>query len=109
MPGWKRDAQTRQQRGYGKEWQRARDKALQRDKGLCQPCARLGRDTPAREVDHILPISKGGSNSIGNLQSICIPCHRAKTTEEGAEAQGRPLQPRVAFDPAGCPVWPDSR
>lgn len=32
------------------------------------------------EVDHIIPISKGGQ-SIGfdNLQTICVQCHKAKT------------------------------
>lgn len=31
------------------------------------------------EIDHIIPLSSGGSDSDDNLQCICIPCHATKT------------------------------
>ena len=74
---------TTTERGYGWQWEKARRQALERDHGLCQPCAAAGRLTPATEVDHICSKAEGGGDNIENLQSICSPCHRAKT---GAEA-----------------------
>ena len=42
-------------------------------------------DTPVRnepnlllEVDHIVPISKGGITSVENLQTLCWRCNRSK-------------------------------
>ena len=33
------------------------------------------------EIDHIIPISKGGRHSIGNLVSACRKCNRSKTNK----------------------------
>lgn len=41
------------------------------------PCAHCG-STADIEVDHIIPISRGGRHSIGNLQSLCRACNRSK-------------------------------
>jgi len=38
---------------------------------------------PATEVDHIVPKSAGGSDSMENLQGLCKPCHSRKTAYEG--------------------------
>lgn len=35
-------------------------------------------------VDHITPLSEGGTNDAGNLQALCGPCHRLKTSIEQA-------------------------
>lgn len=42
------------------------------------PCALCG-STDSIEIDHIVPIAKGGSHSIGNLQPLCRPCNRSKS------------------------------
>ena len=96
---------SRQARGYGRQWERQREAILARDMGLCQPCQRAERVTPAREVDHIVPKAEGGTDDPDNLQAICIPCHQAKTAEEAARAQGRTPKKRIAFDAQGRPVW----
>ena len=83
---------TRQQRGYGAEWQRTRQRILVRDNGMCCPCMREGRVQQAQQVDHIVNKAEGGSDDDANLQSICVPCHRAKSDEEarrGSTRRGR--------------------
>ncbi|ELV2160624.1 HNH endonuclease [Escherichia coli] len=36
----------------------------------------------AKTVDHIIPKAHGGSDADSNLQSLCWPCHKAKTARE---------------------------
>lgn len=60
-------------------------KVLRRDNWTCQLC---GRKTPqalrgtyddrAPELDHIMPISKGGAHSYANVQCACRACNMAK-------------------------------
>lgn len=40
-------------------------------------CCRLCNSTQI-SIDHIVPISKGGSNSIKNIQILCISCNSKK-------------------------------
>lgn len=73
----------------GRPWRRLRDSILQRDQYLCQPCKQAGRYTEATQVDHITPQAEGGTDDRVNLQSICGPCHEAKTTEESKRGVAR--------------------
>ena len=66
-------------RSLGDTWMAIRAKALARDRGLCQVCAASGRLRLASEVDHVIELADGGTDAMGNLQSICGPCHRAKS------------------------------
>lgn len=63
-------------------WRKVRKQVLQRDNYLCVMCAKQGRITPATDVDHIIPVAKGGSNMPDNLQSLCHECHKIKTSTE---------------------------
>ncbi len=74
--------QSRHQRGYGSKWDVIRARVLKRDKGLCQLCLRAGVVREAKTVDHIIPKAHGGTDADSNLQSLCWPCHKAKTARE---------------------------
>lgn len=42
-----------------------------------QPCYNCGtRDNLS--IDHIIPLSRGGNHSIGNLMTLCRPCNSSK-------------------------------
>lgn len=47
-------------------------------------CARCGVTTTL-EVDHDLPVSRGGTSILSNLRLLCGPCNRAKGTKTWAE------------------------
>lgn len=50
---------------------------LTRDNYKCIFCGRSSQQV-VLEVDHIKPFSKGGSNHINNLQTLCMDCNRGK-------------------------------
>ncbi|HCR1107374.1 TPA: HNH endonuclease [Klebsiella aerogenes] len=82
--GWQQyqRGQSRQARGYGGAWDIRRARILDRDKHLCQACLLEGRAVVARTVDHIVAKAHGGTDADSNLQSLCWPCHHAKTSRE---------------------------
>ncbi|MAS10311.1 HNH endonuclease [Salinisphaera sp.] len=41
------------------------------------------------ELDHVQPLSDGGSTDDSNTQALCIPCHREKTNAEVSERAKR--------------------
>lgn len=43
--------------------------------GKCLAC---GRDNVRMTMDHVIPLSKGGSNTINNIQPLCMPCNSTK-------------------------------
>lgn len=56
---------------------KTRFEVFKRDKFSCQFC---GEEAPkvVLEIDHILPVSKGGDNSLVNLVTACFNCNRGK-------------------------------
>lgn len=51
---------------------------FKRDSFTCQYCGRMAPEV-ILEVDHILPVSKGGKNDIFNLVTSCCDCNRGKS------------------------------
>jgi 5-methylcytosine-specific restriction enzyme A len=47
---------------------------FERDGYKCKKCGSIERLT----VDHIKPITKGGNNDLGNLQTLCLGCNIRK-------------------------------
>lgn len=50
---------------------------LRRDKFQCVLCGAGGSEANL-EVDHIVSVSRGGSDDIGNLRCLCFKCNRGK-------------------------------
>nr|WP_136252865.1 HNH endonuclease [Ningiella ruwaisensis] len=69
-------------RGYGWEWRKLRKIVLERDNHLCQICLKKGKAVTGNQCDHIIPKSRGGTDSLSNLQILCVDCHRKKTAKE---------------------------
>lgn len=62
-------------------WDAARTYVLHRDRFTCQRCQRRLR-VRELEVDHIVEVALGGASlDYDNLQTVCRPCHRAKTSD----------------------------
>lgn len=77
------DGRSRHKLGYTNTWLKAR-KAFLIAHPLCVECAKLGKTTPATEVDHIIP-HKGNKTLFWNeknWQPLCKSCHSKKTFTE---------------------------
>ena len=68
---------------------RIRGRALQtireqhfREHPLCVHCLEHGRVTAGTQVDHRVPLSKGGTDTANNRQSLCDECHKLKTIND---------------------------
>ncbi|MGH8738020.1 MAG: HNH endonuclease, partial [Burkholderiales bacterium] len=57
---------------------------LKRDNYRCAKCgASPASDHSVElEVDHIIPVARGGSNDLANLQSLCQKCNQGKKARQ---------------------------
>ncbi len=63
---------------------------LKRDHFTCQSCGKSPASypdleidaVPKLEIDHVQPHSKGGSDDLENLQTLCFLCNRGKGNSE---------------------------
>ena len=60
---------------------RLRHAVFQRDQYRCRECGASKEDGVTLEIDHIIPVAKGGTNDISNLQTLCKACNRGKYTD----------------------------
>jgi hypothetical protein len=58
---------------------RTRHLVLERDRFRCSDCGASPATGALLEVDHTIPISKGGSNDPSNLRTLCSDCNRGKS------------------------------
>lgn len=68
----------RSTRDYRGDWRRRRDEYLALHP-WCVFCLEAGRQTKARNVDHIRALKDGGTNEDSNLRSLCWSCHSRRT------------------------------
>lgn len=59
--------------------EKVRNEVWRRDEGKCVSCASREK----LEFDHIIPISKGGSSTVRNIELLCEACNRKKSSRIG--------------------------
>jgi hypothetical protein len=65
-----------------------REQVRRRDRGLCAAC---GRDCErvGWDADHVVALEDGGEHLLANAQTLCKPCHAAKTGRENSARAAR--------------------
>jgi 5-methylcytosine-specific restriction protein A len=83
------DRQADQKFYKGKRWLAVRAAHLEYEP-LCRMCRKDGKLAAATHVDHIIPRDRGGAEyDDANLQSLCMPCHSAKTRRDEKAGAGQ--------------------
>lgn len=70
---------------------------------LCRHCNQRGLITPAEEVDHIVPLAYGGTDTDDNVQCLCRECHAIKSAYEDTSHGGASNHPDW-LRPSAIPV-----
>ena len=81
--GRKAWATTSTKRTRGSRWQSIRRQVIREAHGKCAHCP-----MPGAQVDHVTPLTQGGTDDLSNLQLLCIACHDRKTKAERRPRQG---------------------
>lgn len=55
---------------------------FKRDHYRCQICGSYASDDLTLEVDHKIPVAKGGTNEPENLWTLCFDCNRGKSDSD---------------------------
>ncbi len=71
----KRQVSNDQLRPSSEVWRKIRERIFGRDDYTCTYCGSRG---VRLECDHVIPISRGGSNDDHNLVTACFKCNRSK-------------------------------
>lgn len=78
---WRLNAKIRRKRAEGSHSAADIQAILRRQDDLCVYC-KIHLSDVRWHVDHIKPLSKGGTNWPNNLQILCPPCNRSKSDTE---------------------------
>lgn len=60
---------------------KTRFRVIQRDGFRCVSCGKSSEDGAKLQVDHIIPVSRGGKNRMSNYQTLCQDCNLGKMTD----------------------------
>lgn len=58
-----------------------REKIMERDDYTCQLCGKYMPDEVGLQIDHIIPVSKGGKTVKSNLRVLCSKCNGSKSNK----------------------------
>ena len=62
---------------------------FQRDNWRCVSCGRSADDEIILHVDHIIPRSKGGADSLDNYQTLCSICNLGKSNKDDTDLRNK--------------------
>lgn len=62
-------------------WRKLRRTIITRDGNHCSQCGADGRQVRL-DLDHILNVKRGGTDTPDNARLLCRPCHTTKTQAE---------------------------
>lgn len=79
----------------GKVSNKMRFSIYERDGHRCKKCGKHDRFANDLEIDHIIPIAKGGKSTYDNLQTLCHKCN----VEKGANVEA-PFDPSIKVCPS---------
>ena len=77
-----------------------RYQVLKKAKARCELCG-IPADQKALDVDHILPVNKGGKTVIENLQALCYTCNSQKSDRDDTDF--RPWKKLYDSKKSACP------
>jgi len=66
-------------------WKRVKALVRKRDDATCKYC---GRFAPDGEPDHVIPLSRGGTDALDNLAWACAACNGSKGSKTVQEWEG---------------------
>lgn len=92
---YQRDREHETQRLRGRKAVAQRLRRL-RQEPLCRDCSDRGLVTAATTPDHIIPLSRGGSDDDSNIRCLCDSCHQVRTAQQFGFAKA----------PVGDDGWP---
>ncbi len=72
-----------------------REEVLKRDGYKCVVCGKTEQDGVRLEIDHIIPVSKGGQSTISNLQTLCSSCNAKKNTQDNDSFKKRFIKDKL--------------
>ncbi|HLW01970.1 MAG TPA: HNH endonuclease [Ktedonobacterales bacterium] len=83
-PAWPHELLAKRWKGRPPRsvWWALRQRVLERDNYTCVYCGRRGGRLT---LDHVVPVSRGGTSELNNLVTACVTCNSAKGTRTPQE------------------------
>ena len=66
-----------QRHAWNLKWKNIRKQVFERDPHKCKQCG----STDNLVIDHLIPLARGGTNDLDNLQILCKSCNRKKAAK----------------------------